>query len=1079
MVTFKSFNNIVLDMLDQLRLTQPSLDTKPGSVSRDLMIDAQALQVSNIYEALKEISYLQSVLNISGQDLTNYASNFGVSRQEGTKSIGTVVFTFKSIDADFTIPAGTTVRTRSGISFVTISTLSISTSQENSLRATGTRLRQQLATAGIDDEFAIEASVEAQSPGSIGNVASYSVILTNSADANNVANLSSFINGTDLESDEELRARILSTFAGANVGTSVAYKSIILSLSSAIDAFVAEPGDILMIRDGTVVVTDSSGETIVSEPGTGGRVDIYVMGENLQSGTDSFVYNDQSGRDDPTSTDNDFVLGQSSLTPSTSLTINSRRVAVFSGGSDIPTQPVSSLVSVSGSLSGPNFIEQYTDSAGNLQGNFVLVKDTGVAAGSPFGLDKIRWTSDEIELTDESNAKSGFNSVDGLGYADVLKIVDIRQDVQVINENSTVSGSLRNFVTLKHNPVRTASRVFNLTTGERYVIADQTPDDTGSINTTGRIQISGRTLPTASDVLQVDYTWIFSFDQYIDFDNFNPQDPLDEAQDSVEWGFSNYIRDEIKSVVVDSYGNATVETDFLISRVLSVNTYSSDSSVLVSSEGTATLTNTISNIHSIKDTILQGSPEVYNTEVNDGTFSNKVVTLPSDTLAQSGDLIDVVYNLSNVYLSDSYDSGILNNQITLPLDAVVSNGTSVRVNYVANFSNLIPKTNMSSLPVLTDSLNGFQDIDGYQPFQNEFSGSSVVSNKRRSPSNLRMSISGISTSGALRVIGTTVNKVSGVYTVTSSDTIDLALLIRSAEGLSDTAQLSSSIYISRIISIEKVQLTTSQEVSSVDVEYDVTNYSIYSNDWDKANALENTSLGKTRVGLASVSTNTGTPITTGTYLRVVFYYAKEFDTEDMFFSRNGTLITSKVFGSIYSISRLFGFQDSQNNINGSVIVDSFNQPDINSAYDVDYNYTAPKENERITINFEYNKLITDSSEAIEETRPITSDVLVKAAVKITVDVNASIVALTSYQDKTSTVQQDVADNISTTLSSNELGTIIDASDVIDGIYNVEGVDRVRITKLNKTGETGTKESITAGNNEYIAPGTINVTIEER
>jgi uncharacterized phage protein gp47/JayE len=96
-----------------------------------------------------------------------------------------------------------------------------------------------------------------------------------------------------------------------------------------------------------------------------------------------------------------------------------------------------------------------------------------------------------------------------------------------------------------------------------------------------------------------------------------------------------------------------------------------------------------------------------------------------------------------------------------------------------------------------------------------------------------------------------------------------------------------------------------------------------------------------------------------------------------------------------------------------------------------------------------------------------------------VDVNASIVALTSYQDKTSTVQQDVADNISTTLSSNELGTIIDASDVIDGIYNVEGVDRVRITKLNKTGETGTKESITAGNNEYIAPGTINVTIEER
>ena len=186
MVTFKSFSNIVIDMIQQLRLTQPSLDTKPGSVARDLMIDLQATQVSDIYEALKELASLQSILNISGQDLTNYATNFGVTRQSGTKSIGSVIFTFKSIDSDITIPSGTVVRTRNGIPFITISTVSISTSQINALRATATRLRQELATAGINDSFAIEVSVEAQSPGSIGNIASYSIITTNASDVNNV-----------------------------------------------------------------------------------------------------------------------------------------------------------------------------------------------------------------------------------------------------------------------------------------------------------------------------------------------------------------------------------------------------------------------------------------------------------------------------------------------------------------------------------------------------------------------------------------------------------------------------------------------------------------------------------------------------------------------------------------------------------------------------------------------------------------------------------------------------------------------------------------------------------------------------
>jgi len=1072
MVTFKSLNNIVLDMLQQLRLTQPSLDTKPGTVARDLMVDLQAIQVADIYEALRELSSLQSILNISGTDLINYAKNFGITKNSGTKAIGTVVFTFGSIDTDITIPSDTVVRTRGGIPFLTVSDISISTSQANSLRATATRLNQSLATAGINDTFAIEVSVEAQSAGSIGNIGTYSVTTTGASDVNNVTNLTSFTGGTDPESDTELRARILSVFAGTNVGTSVAYRSTILTLASAIDALVVEPGDPLMTRDGTIVGTNSDGNLVVSEPGAGGRVDIYVLGTNAQSGTDSFIYNDQSGLSDPTDSSNDYVLGQSSLTPSTSLTINSRRVAALSNGDDIPEQPISSLISVSGSLSGPNFVEQFLDSTGNLSGNYKLVKDTGIASGSPFGLDKLRWTSNKIELEGEANTKTGFNSVDGLGFTDVTKISEITQDIEITNENSTVT-STNLYIQTKHKPVRTVNRVFNVTTGERYVIVDQSPDDSGDINTTGRVQISGRTLPTTSDILQVDYTWIYSYDPYIDFDNLDPKDNLNTAQDSVDWGFPNYVRDEINTVSIDAYGNKTVTTSLPVSRVLSVNTFVSESSIIGTNK-VISVANNVSNIFSITDTSISGNPEVYNTKEDDGSITNKNITLPTDTLGNIGDNVDVIYNLSNVFISDAYGSGEATNYtITLPTDASVINGQSVQTNYVANFVNILPKTNVSALPVATNGTNGLSS-GGYQPVQNEYSGTTVVKNKRNSPSRLRTTISGLLTSGTIRFVGTTINKVTGTYTVTQDNTVDLSLLIRRVKNLSDTASLSSNIYIARVMSLKSVSLNADGTIASTNTTYDLTNYGLYDNKWDKSRALD-TGTSRTVVGLA----NTNSAITTGTILYVEFYYAERNDYEDLFFSKNGTLITEKRFGHIDSISKISGFQNAQGTIIGDVSIKTLNQPDINATFSVDYDYTAPKENERITINYEYNKLIVDATQAIENIRPITADVLVKQAEEIEVDVTAYIVVTSAFENKTETVKQDISDNISASLNSDELGLTVDASDIIDGIYNVAGVDRVRITRFNKANETGTKNSITAQNNQYIAPGTITVNIEER
>jgi hypothetical protein len=274
-------------------------------------------------------------------------------------------------------------------------------------------------------------------------------------------------------------------------------------------------------------------------------------------------------------------------------------------------------------------------------------------------------------------------------------------------------------------------------------------------------------------------------------------------------------------------------------------------------------------------------------------------------------------------------------------------------------------------------------------------------------------------------------------------------------------------------------MNSSGEFASLIYDFDLTNYKIYNAKWDRDAAIEDSTLSRTQFYLNELGENENYPIITGTVLKVIFYYAKENDYEDLFFSRNGSLMTNKKFGYVSSINRYYGMQDSVGTVSGKVTIDSTNQPENNSIINVNYEYLAPKENERITINFEYNKLISDATEAIESKRPITADVLVKAATKIQLDVEVSVVVMSAYTNNTESVKQDVSDEISSTLSATALATTIDSSDIINNIYNVAGVDRVRVIKFNKSGETGTKLSIVADKNEYFAPGNIVVNIEGR
>ncbi|MFA5023428.1 MAG: baseplate J/gp47 family protein [Patescibacteria group bacterium] len=1074
---FKSFNDIVISLIDYLRLVQNDLDTKPGTVARDLFIDAPAQQISELYIQLRNISNLSSFFSSNGTDLVKLASNFGVKKNSGGNSGGLAVLTTNSLESDVFISVGDIIVANNGISYRVSDNYLMSATSSNVYKATATRLRDELNLASITDIYAIEVNVEALTSGSAGNIGPYSLLSHNISGISNVTNLQSFSGGSDPESDDAFRARILGVFSGSNTGTALGYSSVIDSVPGVTDSVVIVPGDTLLIRDGTQVSTDSSGETTIISEGTGGKVDIYVLGSNEVSQIDSFIYNDASGVHDPTNPTNDFVIGQRGEVAGTN--ISQRRVNLIANDT-LPFQPIDSIISVIGSSSGANFIQKYEDSAGVVHGNYELLKDSGDFGGSPFGFDRLRWISDTIELEDENTTKGIFNGFDALKFSGIDEIKSASQDFTITNESAYVNSDSRSSVYLKHYPIRNVNRIINLTTGERYVVSDQNPDgNAGELNLTGNITISGNTLPTGNDILQVDYVWVKSFDNVFDFDNLTVNNTNRTVQDSIDWSFSNLIENEPAVVSDDGYGNLTIVLSHPIFKVLSVLDHSEQTAYVADGAISLTSGSVVTTILNIKR--LSDDAELYNTDAMDGVlFGTNNIALPTDTIAVDGDLATIKYNYTNIFSSDAYGTGSFSNDTITLVSGTIGNGTNVLVNYIANVSSLMPENNISSLPAIKSGNKFVLDsaVVGEQPSSNLYSGTAITKNLRLPGSNLRINVGSIPSGGTLSILGSTIHAVKDkLMTVTSTSgfDIDLETLIKEDSALSS---LPSTIRMSRLYSVEKVSVDTNNEVVSVDNVYDIINYKMKDNSNDMDTSLSDNSLSETEICLPETSNNIDNELSTGDILRVTFYYINTDDSESVYFSKNGEQITSKVFLSVDRIFVSSGFKNISNVVSGVFYINNFNQPSDNTVYNVDYNYVAPKENERITITYNYNSIIDDATLAIENVRPITADILVKSAQQKIIDASILIVLFPEFHDQEQTVIQNANNMVVSLLSSASLGTTIDASDIINVLYSVQGIDRVRILNFSYE-DSGNLLSISANKNEYLIAGTVSIQAEER
>ena len=282
MAIFRSFSEIVNSILERLRLTQPNLDTKPGTVSRDLFIDIPADQLEKLHSSLLLVAEKQSPELASGRDLDRWANNFGISRSSGAPSNGLAVFTTNDISTDLPIPANTGVIARNGLQFKTIGNYIMSVSEKNRFSANASRLRSALNLAGISDSFAIEVPVRAVNPGTSGNISSFQLIEHNLPDSLKITNLKSFNGGSNTESDAAFRSRVFAIFSGSNTGTAFGYRNAAVSIDGVNDAVVIEPGNTLMLRDGTETIQVNDGTFRILNSGTGGKVDLYILGKQLE-----------------------------------------------------------------------------------------------------------------------------------------------------------------------------------------------------------------------------------------------------------------------------------------------------------------------------------------------------------------------------------------------------------------------------------------------------------------------------------------------------------------------------------------------------------------------------------------------------------------------------------------------------------------------------------------------------------------------------------------------------------------------------------------------------------------------------
>ena len=223
--------------------------------------------------------YLDSavtVQNVIDSAFEAAASNYGLRRRSGVASQTEATFyTSRRPTGTLSIPLGTLV-SGGGVQFATTRASAIAFD----------RLASYFDP--VSGRYLVNVPVRATSTGSAGNIGTGQIttLVSSLSGSLSVVNTAAATGGKDQESNLALTVRTDNALASVDSGTERGYLQTAADVAGVIKANVVTAGDDLMQRD-------------LNESGVhkGGKVDIWVQGENLATVTDTFAFSFEIAQD--------------------------------------------------------------------------------------------------------------------------------------------------------------------------------------------------------------------------------------------------------------------------------------------------------------------------------------------------------------------------------------------------------------------------------------------------------------------------------------------------------------------------------------------------------------------------------------------------------------------------------------------------------------------------------------------------------------------------------------------------------------------------------------------------------------
>lgn len=249
-LSLKTFGQLVQDMGASLQGSATSLvDVSVGSVMRAIF-EANASVVLWLQWLVLQALSMTRASTSNGQDLDSWMADFGCLRLPATPSTGVVTLSRFASGIPALVPVNSIVKTADGtLSFSVTEDMTLSTWQQTSLG--------YVIPVGVSSA---DVPVTCLSGGLAGNVLAGTIttIASSLPGIDQVINASSFLNGTDAESDQAFRGRFQNYLASRTRATLTAIRVAISNVQQGLSFLIVEnsgpngaaaPGAFLIVVD--------------------------------------------------------------------------------------------------------------------------------------------------------------------------------------------------------------------------------------------------------------------------------------------------------------------------------------------------------------------------------------------------------------------------------------------------------------------------------------------------------------------------------------------------------------------------------------------------------------------------------------------------------------------------------------------------------------------------------------------------------------------------------------------------------------------------------------------------------------